>query len=182
MSSLITLARPYAKAAFSLAREHVEDIRALGRWQDMLNLASQMAAHADLAAVLDNPLVSTSQAVELLAGAGGEQFDEYFRRFLGVLGENRRLALLPEITALFSRLRQEAENRLQVRVVSAIALDEDQASRMAAALARRFGCTIELQREIDQNVLGGAIVYTGDQVIDGSLRGRVEKLASALSR
>lgn len=182
MSSLITLARPYAKAAFSLAQERAEDTGALGAWQDMLDLASQIATHADLAAVLGNPLVSTSQAVELLAQAAGEQFDERFRRFLGVLGENRRLALLPEITTLFSRLRQAAENRLRVRVVSAIELDEDQADRMVAALARRFGCTIELQREIDQNVLGGAVIHTGDQVIDGSLRGRVEKLASALSR
>ncbi|NIP18871.1 MAG: ATP synthase F1 subunit delta, partial [Xanthomonadales bacterium] len=75
------------------------------------------------------------------------------------------------IGRLFGRLRQEAEKRLQVRVVSAIPLDEDQAVRMREALEKRFESEIVLENEIDDSVLGGAIVYAGDQVIDGSLRG-----------
>jgi F-type H+-transporting ATPase subunit delta len=178
MSSLTTLARPYAKAAFGLA----QDSNDLANWQSMLTLASQIAAHEKVAEVLESPLVSVSQAVDLLASVGGQQFDARFKAYLGVLGANRRLSLLPDIASLYIRLKQQAEQQLQVRVVSATPLDEDQAKRMSAALAKRFNCAIELDREVDPGVLGGAVIYAGDQVIDGSLRGRLEKLTSALAR
>jgi F-type H+-transporting ATPase subunit delta len=176
MSSRTTLARPYAKAAFSLAAEDLQ------RWEAMLGLASQLASDEQVAAVLQNPLVSVAQSVNLLTAAGGEHFTEPFKAFLGVLGEYHRLALLPEITALFLRLKQAAEQRLRVRVVSAASLSEDQRARMSEALARRFNCAIELESEIDPGVLGGALIYAGDQVIDGSLRGRLNKLGNALAR
>lgn len=179
MSSLTTLARPYAKAAFGLAQD--SGTGALAQWQSMLTLASQIAGHEQVAAVLESPLVSVEQAVDLIAATGGDHFDERFKAYLGVLGINRRLALLPEIASLFISLKQQAEQQLQVRVVSATALSDDQARRMSEALARRFNCSIELDSEIDPSVLGGAVIYAGDQVIDGSLRGRLDKLTSALS-
>ena len=178
MSSLTTLARPYAKAAFSLA----QDAGALEAWQSMLQLASQIAGEEQVAGVLENPLVSPAQAVGLITAAAGEGFDEQFRVFLDVLGVNRRLPLLAEIAALYTRLKQEAESLLRVRVVAARALEPDQAKRLTEALARRFECAIELESEIDPAVLGGAVIYAGDQVIDGSLRGRLKKLGKALSR
>jgi len=180
MSSHTTLARPYAKAAFGLAQDSGQD--ALARWQDMLNLASQMTADERVAGLLENPQVTASQAVDLLCAVAGTRFDEDFKRFLRVLGENRRLPLLAEITSLYSKLKQAAEHQLRVRVVAARPLDEDQAQRLRAALARRFDRDIELESEIDPDVLGGAIIYAGDQVIDGSLRGRLHKLSTALSR
>jgi len=175
---MTTLARPYAKAAFSLA----QDSGALESWQTMLLVASQIAGDKLVAGVLENPLVSPAQAVELLTAAGGDRFDERFKAFLGVLGANRRLPLLHEITVLFKRLKLVAEQRLHVRVVSAQALSEDQAGRMSEALARRFKCAIELENEIDPAVLSGAVIYAGDQVIDGSLQGRLNKLSNALSQ
>lgn len=182
MSSRTTLARPYAKAAFGLAQGSGEGAAGLSQWQAMLTLASQLASDERVAATLDSPLVSPAQAVSLLAAVAASQFSERFNAFLGVLGENHRLPLLPEITALFLRLKQAAEQRLQVRVVAAIALSDDQVARMSAALARRFHCAIDLASEIDPGVLGGALIYAGDQVIDGSLRGRLNKLSNALSR
>jgi F-type H+-transporting ATPase subunit delta len=182
MSSLTTLARPYAKAAFALAQEGDAGTGALARWHSMLSLASQIAANEQVAAVLDSPSVSTAQAVDLIAAAGGEHFDTRFKAFLGVLGANRRLSLLPEIAALYLKLKNQADQQLQVRVVSATALNDEQIKRMSEALAKRFNCSIELEREIDPGVLGGAVIYAGDQVIDGSLRGRLEKLSNALSR
>jgi len=182
MSSLITLARPYAKAAFSLARDRGQGERSLASWQDMLTLASQFAADERVVRVLENPLVPPPQAVTLLLDLAGDRFDERFQAFLTVLGESRRLLLLPEILTLFKKLRQAAEQRLQVRVVAARALDEDQAQRMSTALERRFNCAIDLESEIDPGVLGGAIIYAGGQVIDGSLRGRLNKLSNALTR
>lgn len=177
MSSLTTLARPYAKAAFELARG--DD--GLARWDDMLTLAANLVSDAAMEGVLDNPLVGSAQAARLIADAGGEHLNERFRGFIGVLAEYDRLALLPEITRLYRLLREEAEKRLRVRVVSAVALDDDQSARMRDALAKRFDREIELENEIDAGVIGGAVVYAGDEVIDGSLKGRLQKLASSLA-
>ena len=178
MSNLATLARPYAKAAFALA----QDTQTLARWEDLLGMAAAIASDPTMADVLESPHVSDAQAVKLIAGAAGEALDDRFRGFLGVLADNGRLPLLPEIASLFSRLRAQAERRLQVRVVSAVPLDEEQSGRLREALARRFDCEIELDNEIDQGVIGGAVIYAGDEVIDGSLRGRLQKLSSSLVR
>ena len=193
MSSVTTLARPYAKAAFALAQDEqardgqahdgqAPDGQTLARWEQMLSLAAAITADAAMAQVLDSPHVSDATAVKLIADTAGEALDERFRGFLFVLDDYDRLPLLPEIARLFRRLRAEAERRLQVRVVSAVPLDAEQSARMREALARRFACQIELDNEIDQGVIGGAVIYAGDEVIDGSLRGRLHKLSSSLVR
>jgi F-type H+-transporting ATPase subunit delta len=141
-----------------------------------------VASEATVAAALDSPHVSHAAAVKLIADTAGDALDARFRDFLSVLAGNDRLQLLPEIARLFRRLRAKAERRLQVRVVSAVPLDAGQSVRMREALARRFACQIELDNEIDQGVIGGAVIYAGDEVIDGSLRGRLHKLSSSLVR
>jgi F-type H+-transporting ATPase subunit delta len=165
MSSVTTLARPYAKAAFALAQEG----QALARWDEMLNLAAAIATNDTMAELLESPQLSSAGAAAMIGDMGGEALDGRFRDFLAVLADNGRLQLLPEITRLFQRLRAEAEKRLQVRVVSAVPLDEDQSMRLRDALARRFERDIELENEIDE-------------VIDGSLRGRLQQLSSSLAR
>jgi F-type H+-transporting ATPase subunit delta len=177
MSSLTTLARPYAKAAFELA----EAEQALTGWDDMLALASEIVTEPSMASLLGNPDFSNTQAVELITGVAGESFNRRFQDFLKVLTDNDRLSLLPQICELYQALREEAENRLSVKVVSAIPLDEEQTGRMQEALARRFDCEIELENEVNAEVIGGAVVYAGDQVIDGSLRGRLQKLSNSLA-
>jgi F-type H+-transporting ATPase subunit delta len=177
MSTLATLARPYAKAAFELAQAD----QALSAWSDRLTLAAEMVTEPTLARLLESPMVGHERIVALMADAAGENFDKRFRDFLTVLASNDRLALLPQIGELFREFREEAEKRLSVRVVSAVPLDGDQAERMRAALAQRFDREIELHNEIDAGVIGGAVVYAGDQVIDGSLRGRLQKLSSRLA-
>ena len=98
-----------------------------------------------------------------------------------MLADNGRLPLLPQVSSLYHELREEAERRMSVKVVSAVPLDDDQAGRMREALARRFDCEIELENEINAGVIGGAVVYAGDQVIDGSLRGRLQRLSNSLA-
>ena len=177
MSSLATLSRPYAKAAFELA----SSAQALQPWDDMLTLCSEIVSEPSMAELLDSPHVSSQQFVSIITDAAGEQLSESFVRFLSVLADNGRLPLLPELTRLYGDLRREAEKRLSVKVVSAVPLDEDQQQRMSDALAKRFEREIELVNEIDADVIGGAVVYAGDQVIDGSLRGRLQKLSSSLA-
>jgi F-type H+-transporting ATPase subunit delta len=137
MSSLTTLARPYAKAAFELAMGE----QALAQWDDMLNMASSIVSDESMAKLLESPDesmakllespdVSNAQAANIITDAAGDAFNSRFRDFINVLAFNGRLPLLPHITDLYRQLREEAEKRLSVRVVSAIALDEDQAGRI----------------------------------------------------
>ena len=177
MASLTTLARPYAKAAFELAQAE----QALAGWDEMLGLASEMVTEESMAALLENPDVSRDRVLGIITDAAGEAFSERFRGFLSVVSANDRLPLLPQIAELYAALRQEAENRLSVKVVSAVPLDEAQKGRLKEALARRFECEIVLDNEIDSEVIGGAVVYAGDKVIDGSLRGRLNKLSNSLA-
>ncbi|MCP4046074.1 MAG: F0F1 ATP synthase subunit delta, partial [Gammaproteobacteria bacterium] len=132
MSNVTTLARPYAKAAFDLD----EADGTTGSWNDMLVLASAQVSEESMQSLLYSPEVSKSQLVEILSDAAGEAFDKRFKDFLSVLAENKRLPLLPEITDLYQRLREEADKLLRVKVVSAFELEEDQARRLKDALAR----------------------------------------------
>ncbi len=177
MSSLTTLARPYAKAAFELAQGE----QALARWDEMLSLAGELTAEESMAGLIESPHVSSRQVVDIINETAGDAFDARFRDFITVLGDNGRLLLLEQVSALYRELREEAEKRLSVKVVSAVPLDEDQADRLREALARRFDCEIELENDIDAGVIGGAVVYAGDQVIDGSLRGRLQNLSTSLA-
>jgi F-type H+-transporting ATPase subunit delta len=177
MSSLTTLARPYAKAAFELAQAD----QALARWDDMLSMVSGIAGEESMASLLESPHVSGAQAGKIITDTAGEALDDRFRSYVSVLAANGRLSLLPQITTLYRQLREEAEKRLSVTVVSAVPLDDDQAGRIRDALASRFDREIELENEIDARVIGGAVVYAGDQVIDGSLRGRLQKLSNSLA-
>jgi F-type H+-transporting ATPase subunit delta len=183
MSSVTTLARPYAKAAFALAQEQ----GALAGWEEMLGASAAVVEDPAMADLLTSPHFGDAAAVQLIAdtvreAVTGDSPNERFVGYLTVLARYGRLALLPEITALFRGLRAEAEKRLRVRVVSAVGLDDEQSSRLRDALARRFERAIELANEIDPKVIGGAVIYAGDEVIDGSLRGRLHKLASSLAR
>jgi F-type H+-transporting ATPase subunit delta len=178
MSSLTTLARPYAKAAFELAR----GADALSHWDDLLGVVSEIVTAEPMASLLGSPQVEKSQLIEIINEALGESADQHFGDFIAVLGRNGRLPLLPEISALFRMLRQDEEQRLSVRVVSAVPLAGDQEMRLKQALAKRYQRDIELESVVDQSVLGGAVIYAGGEVIDGSLRGRLQKLQASLSR
>lgn len=177
MSSLTTLARPYAKAAFDLAN----GADALGAWGAALDLAAVVVADETMAEWLESPDQTTAAAVGIIEQAAKGDLDPAFKRFLTVMGDNDRLPVLPEVTRLFDELREAAENRLSVRVVSAVALDGDQTGRMSSALAKRFDCEIELHNDVDAGVIGGAVIYAGDEVIDGSLRGRLVRLEQSLN-
>jgi F-type H+-transporting ATPase subunit delta len=177
MSSLITLARPYAKAAFELAR----DEQSLVAWEEMLRLASEMVTEKSMAGLLESPHISSEELVRIITETAGDAFTGRFQDFLAVLGGNGRLPLLPQVTSLFSQLREKAEKRMSVKVISAVPLSDEQAGRLRDALSQRMECEIELDNEINKDVIGGAVVYAGDQVIDGSLRGRLEKLSTSLA-
>ena len=174
MSQALTLARPYARAAFSLAR----DAGALAPWSQALAFAAQAAADPRVAALLGNPKLTHADAVTLLSP---DHADEGFGRFLALLADNRRLALLPEIAGLYDDLRNEAERVVKARVTSATALPPAELDSIKAALVKRFGREVEVETAIDESLIGGAVIDAGDVVIDGSLKGKLGRLQSALA-
>jgi len=115
-----------------------------------------------------------------LSPAGGQGAQASFARFLALLADNRRLALLPEIAGLYEQLRNEAERVVKATVTSATALPASELDALRAALVRRFGREVELETAVDPGLIGGAVIDAGDVVIDGSLKGKLERLQSAL--
>lgn len=176
MSELITVARPYAQAAFDLARE----TGALSRWSDSLAFAAAVAADESMADAVENPALTVEQRAELFISVCADYLDDNGRNFIRLLAENGRLPALPEIAGLYEKLRSEEEGSIEARVISARPLNDAQQAEIIAALKRRFAREITLQCETDESMLGGAIIRAGDTVIDGSMRGRLEKFATAL--
>ncbi len=176
MAEAITLARPYARAAFATAR----DTEAYVAWSDALGFAARVAADPQVASLLGNPRLTDADAVTLLSPAE-QAGDGNFARFLALLADNRRLVLLPEIAGLYEDLRAEAEHVVKATVTSATALDAPQLESIRAALRRRFGREVELETAVDPGLIGGAVIVAGDVVIDGSLKGKLERLRSALA-
>ena len=176
MADRATIARPYARAAFAHAREGKD----LAAWSKFLGSAATAAVEPRVSRLIGNPHVRSEQLVELLAGVSKDSAGEGGNNFLRALAENRRLALLPEIAAQFETLRAEIENVVDVEIVSAQKIAAPQEKKLADALKRRLGREIRMHTRIDETLLGGAIVRAGDLVIDGSLKGRLARLASAL--
>ena len=175
MSNALTFARPYARAAFELARGN----NALGAWSGKLAFAAQVVSDPRVAALLGDPRVTNEQRVALVTPDGVPD-GAAFADFIGLLAQNGRLAVLPEIGALFEALKQDAERVLKVNVRSAAPIDANETARLKDALKRRFGRDIEIEQSIDADVLGGAVIDAGDIVIDGTVRGRLARLGQAL--
>jgi F-type H+-transporting ATPase subunit delta len=175
MAQSVTLARPYARAAFEVARA----AGSLDAWSQSLAFAAAVAGDATVAGLGNDPRVLPSQLVALHLPAGVAA-DAPFGQFLTEMAEQRRLGLLPEVAELFETLKRESESQLLVKVTSAMALDVAQAEQLKASLKRRFHREIELETSVDATLLAGAIIDTGTEVIDGSARGRLAQLASAL--
>ena len=177
MAERITTARPYAKAIFALARKN----NSLAATADGLVLGAQVVAHPDVHSLLGSPHVTAAQLSELVNGIAGGKLDENGRDFITLLAQNRRLGFLPEIAALFAQMKAEVENAVEVEVTSATALTPDQEGRYAAALQKKLGRTVRLRTKVDQTLLGGAVLRAGDLVIDGSIKGRLDRLATELT-
>ena len=176
MAEAATIARPYAKAAFMSAR----DAKALPAWSEALRTGSGLVADSQVAGLLTSPKMSTDQLVSLFAGLGGNGIDSHWQNFIRLLATNKRLEVLPQIADQYELLRAQYENELDVQVTSAVAMNADQQSKLAAALKQRFKREVRMTTAVDPSLLGGAVIHAGDLVIDGSINGRLQRLASEL--
>jgi F-type H+-transporting ATPase subunit delta len=176
MAQAITLARPYARAAFEVAHA----AGTLSVWSQALAFAAAVAADARVAELGTDPRVLPAQLVALHLPAGMAS-DAPFAQFLGEMAEQRRMALLPEVADLYEAFKRESESQLLVKVTSAMALDASQTEQLRASLKRRFKREIELETKVDASLLAGVVIDAGTEVIDGSARGRLAQLAGALA-
>ncbi len=177
MTTSTSLARPYAKAAFEIAKEQ----SAFSEWGERLYFSAHVSSHNGVAQILRNPRLTAKERADVFIEMSDNRFDDTFKSLIRLLAENNRLALIPEIAGLYEQYRAEAERTIKVKVRSAVALDEEQRIRMKNALSKKLERNVELECEIDASVLGGAIIQAGDLVIDGSMRNKINRLGDALS-
>jgi len=178
MAEIATIARPYANAVFELAKRG----RALDVWSRQLAVLAAVASEPSIKDVIDSPAATSQQKANALARVCGDDLSREGKQLLQVLAGNKRLHLLGEISTQYEEWRAQAEESLDVEVVSAFALDDGEQTRIAEALARRFEREIVLTSRVDESLMGGAIIRAGDTVIDGSVRGKLEKLSETLQR
>jgi F-type H+-transporting ATPase subunit delta len=177
MAESATTARPYAQAAFAAARA----AQAFAAWSAFLGNTSAVIGDARVRPLIGNPRVAAGQLVGFVLELAGVAGDSAQGNFLHLLAENRRLRLLPQIAAQYEVLRAAEEGQADVQVVSAMALTPEQEQKLAAALQQRLKRRVRLHVAIDKGLIGGAIVRHGDLVFDGSLRGRLGRLAAAMT-
>ena len=177
MADRLTIARPYARAAFEEARGHDR----LEPWSAALERAAAVVQDPRVAQLLTNPLMTPQALGQLVLDVAGAGLDEQGANFLRTLAANRRLAYLPEISALFDELKDEAQGVADVSVTSASALDAGQQRQLAAAMERRLKRKVRLHCTTDPQLIGGAVLKSGDLVIDGSLSTRLERIAYELT-
>ena len=176
MAELATIARPYAEAAFGLAR----DEQALPAWSDMLKFASSIVADDRVAKALDNPRLDSGAKEALLLSIAGDRFNEPARNFIRVLVESERVTLLPQIAAMFETLKDDAESTAKATIESAFALTDAQLAQMQQALEKRFGRKIETTVSVNPDLIGGARVTVGDAVLDGSVQAKLAAMHAQL--
>lgn len=178
MAETATAARPYAQAAFDVARAAGK----LKNWSEWLSDGAALVSNAKVRELIGNPRVVKTQLQGFMLDALGGALDQHGKNFIRLLTENRRLTLLPDIAMLFEASRAEAEGTLRVQVTSATTLSDEQQRALAATLKKRFQREVTLHCDVDKSLIGGAIIRAGDRVIDGSARGKLQRLAQALGQ
>lgn len=175
MAETMTIARPYADAAFGTAVEQAS----LPAWSDALHRLSAVIASPTAAQVIGNPNLSADQVAAIVADVAGVLTNEQ-RNFVNLLAANERLAVLPEIAQQFQRLRHAHEQIIDAHVSSAYPLSDAQADDIRSTLQNKYGRKVELTVSIDPELLGGVSIRVGDEVMDASVRGKLAQLAVAL--
>ncbi len=173
---ITTIARPYAEAAFAWARESGR----VDAWGDALTTLSAIAADPTMAEQIGNPNLPRERLRDAILEIAGDGMPSEVGNLVSLLATNNRLSTLPEIARLFEVLQTRHQGVRRVQVSSAFELGEDAQRNLAAALEKRLGAEVEMTVETDPSLIGGVQIRAGDLVIDGSVRGKLHKLATEL--
>lgn len=177
-AELTTIARPYARAAFSTA---LDQSSGLAKWSQMLGMLAEAVRNPVVQEALDNPALTPEAEAKLVMDIMGDDLDEQGRNLVAILGEYGRIAVLPEISELFEHLKAQHEKTMEVRITSAYEVEDADKDRLAEALAQRLQKSINITTDVDASLLGGVVIRADDTVIDNSVRGKLEKLAQVLN-
>lgn len=181
MAELVTVARPYAKAAFTFAQEKLaSEPKAFAEWSAMLGFAAAVMQDKAVAKALDNPQLIADKKAELFIGICGDKLNASGKQFIHQLAQNKRLKVLPQIYVLFEKLLAEQQRKQDVYVTSAYKLTAAEEESLKKALAKKLGKEINLQSEVDRALIGGVLIRAGDTVIDSSVRGKLQQLSHVL--
>jgi F-type H+-transporting ATPase subunit delta len=177
MAELVTIARPYAEAAFRLSQEQGN----AQRWSEMLELLEAVATDEAVASRIGDPNFDDRALEGLILGTLGERLDGPARNLVQMLIENGRLDVVPQVRALYEELRREQEGVLEATIVAAMHVDDEQYRQLVATLEKKFGRKVNAQVQIDPELIGGARIVVGDKVIDATVRGKLDAMAAALA-
>ncbi len=177
MAELTTIARPYAKAAFEFADQASE----LSKWSEMLALASAVAQQDSMKLVLASPATTAEQKAKTFLDVCGDELNDSAANLISNLAGNQRLQVLPEVQELFELHKAQREKSVDVEVTTAFELSGEIQDKLAKALTAKLDREVSVSTLVDKSLLGGALVRAGDTVIDGSVRGRLTKLAEAMN-
>ena len=176
MSELSTLARPYAEAVFRMAQAEND----LAGWSSRIATLAAIVSDAQVARLIADPAVSADRVANLVIEVAGAELGERGANFVKVLAENDRLTVLPEIAVQFETLKANAEGTLEATITSAQELTQAQIDDLVAGLKAKFNRAVNVQVAVDPELIGGAVIAIGDQVIDGSVKGRLQTMSFAL--
>jgi F-type H+-transporting ATPase subunit delta len=176
MAESVTIARPYAQAVFRLARES----KALAAWSERLQRLAAIAQNDEMTKVVGNPKFSAGQVADLLVSLSGDAGNQELAAFIGVLAENERLDVLTQIQEIYEQLKSADEGVKDAVVTTAFPLDDAQLKNLMSQLESHFGSKLQPRVEVDASLIGGIKVAVGDQVLDASVRGKLDSMATAL--
>ncbi len=177
MAELTTLARPYAEAVFKIA----DQANALGEWSAVLARFSAAGSLAGVRDAISDPKTTTGQLVDLFGGVVNDNATAEVKNFLALLADNGRLVLLPQISELFEHMKHQREGVLEARIVSAFPLEDVQLGTLVGQLESKFKRKIQPHVTVDKELIGGVKIVIGDEVIDASVRGKLQHMATALT-
>ena len=177
MADFTTAARPYAKAVFELAQESAT----FDDWSSRLAALTSIVDHPDMAVHLEAPSLTHQDRASLVEKVAGDVLDDGGRNFVRLLSENNRLAMMGDIHGIYEELRAEAEGEIEADVTTAYELTDAQREKMSAALSKKLDRKVRIVTTVDSSLIGGAIIKAGDLVIDGSVKGRLEKMTNSLA-
>ncbi len=175
MSEVITVARPYAKAAFDVAVKH----KALDKWLEMLAFSTEVVKNETVQSLLQGSL-GTQKMGELFVQLCGDQLNEHGQNLIKVMAENGRLSALPAVLAEFVALKSELDKQLDASVCSASPLSDADITKIQASLEKRYGRTVKLNCSVDPSLMAGLVIKAGDEIIDATVRSKLNRLAEAL--
>ena len=178
MAELATIARPYAEALFKASTETGADLNSTVGWVEEL---AAIAADSQLRQLADNPKVSDEQLLDVFTGVARSALPDAARNFLRVIIENGRVNALPEVADQFRGLVNRLAGSSDAVVYSAFPIEPAALTELSASLEKRFGRKLHLTVQPDESLIGGIRVVVGDEVLDTSVKARLEQMKAALT-